>query len=88
VGYSPDDDFDTTFGVDNYRRDITLMQAALVRPGHRNRVARFGVAALLNATHPDIDFALSPEEVMELVRDGDLQALRDLVAKDHFCPLN
>jgi hypothetical protein len=70
TGYDPDDDFDTTFGVDWFDPDVTLLEALWMRGGKEKALARHGVAALLNASHPGIDYEYSAAKVMWLVRTG------------------
>jgi hypothetical protein len=87
VGYDPADDFDTTFGVDYFNPDITLMQGVSATGGGLNKVARFGVANLLNATHPGLDFALTLEQVVAMVQAGDGDGLSGYVPAGHLGPL-
>lgn len=85
-GYSPSDDFDTTFGVDLFDPDITLGEAAWARGGQENRLARHGTAALLNAAHGGFEYAYSMGEVLALVQAGDADAL-EAANEDFECPL-
>jgi hypothetical protein len=73
----PTQDFDTTFGVDFFTADISLLEAVNLGGGHVNKVARHGVAALLNALHPDVNYPLTAQEVIALVREGDGDTLVD-----------
>ena len=75
TGLNPDDDFDTTFGVDFFDPDITLEQAVNARGGGLNKVARHGTAALLNVLHPDVDYPLSEAEVIAAVQSQDVEEL-------------
>lgn len=70
TGYSPAQDFDAVFGVEAFSPDRTLLQALQAGGGGINNLGRQGVAALLDASHPDVDFPLTPEEVIQLVRDA------------------
>lgn len=75
TGYSPADDFDTTFGVGLFNPDITLGQAVRARGGGVNKLARHGTAALLSAAHPDVDYPYTVAEVIALVQSGDVDPL-------------
>lgn len=73
TGYDPTDDFDSTFSddafdCDAFHPDITLMDALWLKGGGLNALAREAVAALLNAVHPEVDYALRPEEVIAKVQ--------------------
>ena len=85
TGYSPDDIFDDVFGCEIFGDDTTLGEAVHVEWTH-NVLAFHGVAALLNAAHPDVDFDYSESEVKDLVCDGDKNALAD--ANEEGCPLS
>lgn len=86
TGYSPSNDFDTTFGVNYFNPDITLGQAIWLGGGGYNAVARLGTAALLSAAHPGIDFSLTVAEVIALVQAGDSGAFPDF--NELYCPLD
>lgn len=75
TGLSPADDFDTTFGVDLFSPDITLQQAVNAKGGGVKKLARHGTAALLSALHPDVDYPLTPAEVIAAVQAGDANTL-------------
>lgn len=75
TGYSPDDDFDATFGVDYFAKDITLGQAIKLGGGGYNKVARHGTAGLLSAAHPDVNYPYTVAEVIAFVQSGDVEAL-------------
>lgn len=89
TGYSPDDDFDTVFGVDAFDPDLTLMEA-LDPTNPLSTFASHAVAALLNSTHPGEHFAISPETVIDFVQeaiaDGSRTKLED--TKNIFANLN
>jgi hypothetical protein len=70
TGYNPTDDFDTVFGVNAFTPDRTLLQALQAGGGGIDNLGRQGVAALLNASHPGVDFPLTPEQVITLVHDA------------------
>ena len=85
-GYSPDDDFDATFGTDYFDPDITLGDAIWARGGQENRLARHGTAALLNAASMGVEYPYTVAEVIEMVRAGDSDTLAD--TNDELeCPL-
>jgi hypothetical protein len=87
VGYSPIDDFDTTFSTDYFDPDITLGDAIWMGGGGVKKLARHGTAALLNAASPDVDYPLTVAEVIALVQAGDATTLADY-NEDLPCPLN
>lgn len=73
TGYDPAADFDGTFSDDTFTcdafdPDITLMDALKLKGGGLNALARQAVAALLNAAHPDVDYELTVDEVMDKVQ--------------------
>jgi hypothetical protein len=86
TGYSPGDDFDSTFGVDLFDPDITLGDAIWLGGGGANRLARHGTAALLSAAHPDVDYPYTVGEVILAVQGGDASTLAE--ANELECPLN
>ena len=56
VGINYNDDFDVTFGKDNFEPDITLKQAISAEGPGLNHLARSGTAAYLNAlVDPKVD---------------------------------
>lgn len=75
TGLTPGDDFDTTFGVDLFTPDITLGQAIWLGGGASKKLARHGTAALLSALHPDVNYPLTPDEVIAAVQAGDAETL-------------
>ena len=85
TGYSPDDIFDDVFGCDIFGDDTTLFEAASPEITH-NTLAAHGVAALLNASHPGVNFGLTVGEVIDAVCDGDKDTLSD--ANESLCPLS
>lgn len=86
TGYSPNSDFDTTFGVDFFDPDITLEQAVWARGGGVNRLARHGAAALLSAAHQDVNYPLTVAEVIAIVQAGDADTL--VRFNELYCPLD
>lgn len=85
TGYSPDDDFDTVFGVDYFDPDITLGQAIKLGGGGVKKLARHGTAALLSAAHPDVAYPYTVAEVIAFVQSGDVDLLD--VANNLGCPI-
>jgi hypothetical protein len=71
VGYSTDADFDTTFGVDWYDPDITLLDAVWMRGGGLKALTRHAAAALLNAAHPDVAYDMTVGDVLAEVQAVD-----------------
>ena len=85
TGLSPADDFDTTFGVDLFDPDITLDDAVNMKGNAINSLVRHATAALLNATHPDVDYPLTAAEVIAIVQaalspGGDVKAAKNILA--------
>lgn len=85
IGYSPGDDFDTTFGVDLFDPDITLGEAVRLGGGGVKKLARHGTAALLSAAHSGVDYPLTVDQVINAVKAGDADTLAD--ANELGCPL-
>lgn len=83
--YSPDDVFDSIFDCDIFGDDTTLGEAVHVEWTH-NVLAFHAVAALLNASHPDVDFGHDVSWVQDQVCDGDKDDLAD--ANEQGCPLS
>ena len=54
--------------------------------GGIRKVARHGTAALLNATHPAVDYPLSVAEVIAAVQDGDVKDIADFNELSSACP--
>ena len=93
VGYSPSDDFETVFGVD---ASFSATLGAALRQGGGGELAlgRHAVAALLNASNPEVDYAYTTAQVIALVQEayatGDFEGVKDLFeeANEEGCPLN
>lgn len=102
VGYAPGDSFETVFGVNvtlrgNGRTTFdtpTLLQALDANGGGVNALARHAVAALLNASNPDVDYPFTEAEIIAMVQDavasGDFDTAHNLLAEANElgCPLN
>ncbi len=79
TGYKPDDPFQTVFGVD--LGFATLGDAIVAKGGGDAKVARHGTAALLSASHPDVDYPFTAVQVIASVQLGDVD---DLVAANEL----
>jgi hypothetical protein len=103
VGFAPDDSFEAVFGVDVTLRsggqgtieDPTLLDALNATGGGVNALARHAVAALLNASSPDVDSDFTTAQVIALVQaalgpGGDIEGTKNLLAASNEagCPLN
>ena len=64
TGFSPGDSFETIFGRDAFTGDPSLLEVMNFRGGGLNRLSAHAVAALLNASHPSVDYDLTPAEVI------------------------
>ena len=88
TGYNPHDRFNEVFGVHD-RDNPTLLEALRRGGGGSHAFARQAVAALLNAAHPEIDYAFSVAEVLAMTQTayaGDKQerdALKDLLEAEN-----
>jgi len=86
AGYSPTDDFDTVFGTNYFNPDRTLLVALETGGGGYDALGRHAVAALLSASHPDVNYGLSVQEVIDAVRAGNKNLLADY--NEMGCPLD
>jgi len=90
TGYMPDDDFNATFGVTYLPAGTTLLEALDPTTAHDAGYGKeiwHGVAALLNAASPNVDYAYSVAEVIAFVQalDGDPLAYANEMTD---CPLS
>jgi hypothetical protein len=85
AGVLPIANVNRTFGV-RFFPNVDLCDATNLNGGGVRKLAREGVAALLNAKHPKIDYPLTPGEVVDLVRKGDADTLAEL--NELGCPLH
>ena len=92
--YQPTDDFDTVFGVDLFDLDVCLHRALKLGGGGIRALARHATAALLNAASPGVAYALSEQEVIQLVQaaampGGDIEGTKDKLEmfNEQGCPL-
>jgi uncharacterized repeat protein (TIGR01451 family) len=103
VTYEPGDFFEEVFGVEDVTvraggqatiEDPTLLEALNATGGEVNALARHAVAALLNASNPDVEFDFTPQEVIDLVQEafetGDFERIKDILAEanEQGCPLS
>jgi hypothetical protein len=94
TGFSPAQDFDTVFGVNAFTPNRTLLQALQAGGGGINNLGRQGVAALLDAAHPGVDFPLTAAQVITMVQDAVVNGTAGAVASqldvlvNQGCPLN
>jgi hypothetical protein len=81
AGYSPSDSYSAMFGVDDLG-DVTLLQALTASGGGLNALLRQSAAALLNAAHPDVDYAFTADQVIRMVQaaiaSGNFEATKDV----------
>ena len=84
--YSPSDTFDSVFGVTKFGSK-TLLEVLDLGGGGYNALARHAVAALLSSSNPDVNYGLSPEEVIKMVQDA-ISGKDPETTKDVFEPLN
>jgi hypothetical protein len=84
--YLPSADFDATFGVDLFNPNITLGTAINLGGGGVRKLARHGVAALLSAAHPGVDYPLTVAQVIAAVQAGDEDTLAAF--NELGCPLD
>lgn len=84
TGYSPSDDYDQVFGLAAGTYGATLLEAVWAGGGGVDALARHSVAALLNATSPDVDYPATEAEVIAAVQaafaSGDYEAQKDIFA--------
>ncbi|OHA88893.1 MAG: hypothetical protein A3B03_00840 [Candidatus Zambryskibacteria bacterium RIFCSPLOWO2_01_FULL_42_41] len=90
--YTPSKKFSTVF--ENAFPNKSLLQVLNQGGGGLNALGRQTVAALLNAANPDIDFAYTVAEVINMFNavypGGDYETLKDLFEEQNtiFCPLS
>jgi hypothetical protein len=94
VTYSPDDTFVEVFGV-TLLGDETLTLLDTLKQGGGGEIAlgRHAVAALLNASSPDVYYPYTAADIISLVQDaadtGMFEETKDLLeeANEEICPL-
>ena len=94
VGYARSASFETVFGV-TVPGSPTLLDALNAGGGGVNALMRHAVAALLNASNPDVDSDFTVAEVIALVQaalapGGDIEGTKNLLAaaNEQGCPLS
>jgi hypothetical protein len=75
AGYSPSQKMIDVFGTGFFGNTLTLGEAIGLGGGGINRIARHGVAALLSAAHPDVDYPYTVAQVIAYVQAGKVDAL-------------
>jgi len=92
IGYSPSDSYEAVFGVDATGTP-TLLDAVWAGGGGENALLRHSVAALLNASNPNVGYAYSTAQVIAIVQNayatGDFTTAAGLLAaaNEAGCPL-
>lgn len=86
AGYSPDVDFDATFGTNYFNPDRTLLEALNSGGGGYDALGRHAVAALLSASNADVNYGLTVDEVIAAVRARNKNLLAHY--NEMGCPLN
>ena len=81
TGYNTGQTFSAVFGVGPSNK--TLLQVLNTGGGGKKALGRHAVAALLNATHPNIDYFFSEAEVIQMVQDAyassDYEGAKDIL---------
>lgn len=88
TGFHWDEYFDDVFGCGPHK---TLLDVMWTGGGHEKALYRHAVAALLNASHPDVDYDLSVGEIIDLTcNPGDVGDAKDTLAgyNEQGCPIN
>jgi hypothetical protein len=86
AGISPDDLANDTFDCDLVPSDATTLGEVIDAPQTYGALAFHAVAALLNASHPDVDYDLGVSDVIEAACEGDKDTLSE--ANEAGCPLS
>ncbi len=93
VGYAPDDVFDDVFGVDA-PDDLTLLETLRQGGGKEKALGRHAVAALLDASNPDVNYYYTVADVIAMVQAAfathDYETTKNLLAHENEtgCPLS
>lgn len=81
AGYAPENSFSAAFGV-SASGNPTLLQAAKTGGGGEKALLRHATAALLNAAHPDVNYAYTVSEVISMVQQayssGSFESVKNL----------
>ncbi len=82
TGYSPDDSYESVFGVSIAASNPTLLDALGMNGGGMNALMRHSAAALLNASNPNVDYEYSKAQVIAMTQSafasGVYEATKDL----------
>ena len=94
TGFSQNNLYDAVFGVNNLiDPSLTLLEGVRKNGNSYNSLVRHSVAALLNASHPDVAYGLSPAEVIAIVQaahaSGDFDTAKNQLEglNQRFCPI-
>jgi hypothetical protein len=97
-GYAPTDKFNAVFGVTGpFSDSLTLAEALGLNGGGANALARHAVAALLDAAHSSVDYALTTAQVIsdtkQALESGQATTIeatknRFALLNERRCPLN
>jgi hypothetical protein len=86
TGFDPDDSFNALFGV-SATGNPTLLEALNAGGGGEFALQRHATAALLNASHPNIDYEFTVAEVIAMVQaayaSGDFETTKDIFAEQN-----
>ena len=95
VGYNPSDSFENVFGVTaDLLAGASLLDALNSGGGGELALGRHAVAALLNSTSPNVDYAFTTAEVIAKVQNayatGNFEGIKNQFAAENelLCPLN
>ena len=96
VGFSPNQTLESVFNVPDSLGldDVTLAEALALNGGGVNALLRHAVAALLNASNPDVDFDLTAAQVISATNaalaSGNYEAQKNIFAalNEQGCPLS
>jgi hypothetical protein len=94
TGYAPSNDFNTVFGVSATFNPHSLLDAVWLSGGGEHALARHAVAALLDAAHPNVNYAYTTAQVIAGVQNayatGNFESFKNTLeaANEAGCPLN
>jgi hypothetical protein len=94
TGYAPSNDFNTVFGVSATFNPHSLLDAVWLGGGGEGALARHAVAALLDAAHPNVNYAYTTAQVIAGVQNayatGNFESFKNTLeaANEAGCPLN
>ena len=84
--YTPDQLYDVVFGVDA-PGDYTLLEAVGAGGGKEYALMRHSVAALLNATSDEVNYAYSVDQIIAMVQEayatGDFNGIKDMLEEEN-----